>query len=216
MLLRPCLKEHRQRGIRFFYCHTRLQTGDHIQIMTSAVGQTLGRKSHGRQDIAVLGLEVKAGWKHADHRIFFVVQKDFASHQFAICREASRPQLMGDQRYMLRAWTVLIGRECAPKFRRYAENGEQIVRGLLAFQFLWLLAFPAKAVDLPGSCGDALKELGLVLPIRVIAGRRSVARESHMAVVFVDRNEAAGIAEGERAQQHGIHHAENGGRCADS
>src|SRR5580658_6605515 len=123
---------------------------------------------------------------------------------------------MGDQHYVLKAWTVLVGREGSPQFRRDAENGQQVVSSFLAFEFFGILAFAAQVEDVPRSSGDVLKKLGLVLPIRVIAGRGSIARESNMAVVFEDGNQLSGIAEGERAQQHGIHHAEDRRGCPNS
>ena len=74
----------------------------------------------------------------------------------------------------------------------------------------------ASVIDPFDVARDLLESARLLPPVLEVRGRDVVARLRVQPIVLPDRHEAAGIAERQRAQQHGVDDREDGGVGADA
>ncbi len=168
----------------------------------------------GRED----GGEIERSRKDADDRDSVVVQRERSADDARVGGEAPHPQAVAQQYGFGAVPFAFIGAEEPSQLRRDAEEREEVSRHGDAAETL-RFANAGEFVVADAVEGEVGGEIGVrfTLPAQIeeIVYLRGFTGKARGPVVG-DPHEAAGIAEGQRADEESVDDAENGGAGADA
>ena len=131
-------------------------------------------------------------------------------------RELAFPERLADQDAAGASRHVVRWREAAAGERAQSEHRQEIV-GDAQDRNAARLAGRRREVHLVGQqCRRGGETARPFLDVEVVRKGRGLARRRRVAIGFPDHRQAVGVGERRAPEQHGVHHAEDGGVRADA
>ena len=178
-----------------------------------ARGAVAARRQHHRHEERVVLHHPRAPGQHADHGARDLVEHHSAPDDAGVGAEAGAPEVFRDHHDVgVAAGTVLVRQESAAQQRRDAQHLQELVTHLHAVQALGHVA--AKVVADRHRDRQCVKCLLVLAPVEERAAGHAVgaAVGTHLG----DQHHAVRLGVGQRAQEHRVEHAVDGGVGADA
>jgi len=154
---------------------------------------------------------LKAARHDADDGGLGVIELNFLADNLGIGAEAAEPKAVTEDGDRSGAGDVVFEAKVSAKRGRNAENGEEVRSDGAAINFFGIaLAGEGEGIA-EGSGGYVGENLIAGAPIGEVARSGSIFWKAEGGSVFVDDDEAVGVAIGKRAKEDGVGDAEDGG-----
>ena len=192
-------------GLRLLKGHAGLQpAGDEDDVIETNLLRAIDRERH--VDVAA-GKEIEGSRRDADHRDRRAVQRDDAADERWVSAETTCPQTLADHGHRRARLLFRVG-ESASRDRRDPEHVQQRGADAVADELLGL----SRAAQIEAGESDRrelVERPHLLAPRHEIQHRCAEVRKVEPIVLLGDLDEAMGIGERQRPEQHRVHDGEH-------
>ena len=194
----------------------RLQAGDHLAELVAAglIRHLLRSEGERHVDPDIVG-QTEVRGHHPDDPVGFAVDADVAPDERAIAAVAGLPQAVGQDHEVVGIRPGLVLGE-SPAEKRLALQGREERRRHHERAHLLRLTAVRQIRAAAGEERRILDGRRLCLAIDVVGDGNAGLWQPHQRIHVPDEDQPFGVRIRERAQQHLVEQAENGGVCADA